>query len=68
MSQQIYTTGSWKPFPGHERAFLEAWEDFMTWAAESYVTKSSDVRELVDAVAEALKNRGIEPPEPPKDN
>jgi len=43
-------------------------DDFMTWAAEAYVTKSSDVRELVDAVAEALKNRGIEPPEPPKDN
>ncbi len=32
MSTQIYTTGSWKPFPGHEAAFLEAWEDFMTWA------------------------------------
>ncbi|NSW54486.1 MAG: response regulator [Armatimonadetes bacterium] len=42
-------------------------DDFMTWAAEAYVTKSSDIRELVDAVAEALKKRGIEPPEPPED-
>jgi len=32
MPQPIYTTGSWKPFPGHEDAFLEAWEEFMTWA------------------------------------
>lgn len=27
-----YTTGSWKPFPGHEDAFLAAWHDFMSWA------------------------------------
>ena len=32
MPQPIYTTGSWKPFPGQEAAFLEAWEDFMSWA------------------------------------
>ena len=32
MSQPIYTTGSWKPFPGREDAFLEAWAEFMTWA------------------------------------
>jgi len=32
MSQPIYTTGSWKPFPGQEAAFLEAWKDFMNWA------------------------------------
>lgn len=29
---QIYTTGSWKPFPGHEEAFLAAWSEFMGWA------------------------------------
>ena len=32
MPQPIYTTGSWKPFPGHEDAFLAAWEEFMSWA------------------------------------
>ncbi len=29
---QIYTTGSWKPFPGHEGDFIAAWEEFMDWA------------------------------------
>jgi len=33
MRQPVYTTGSWKPFPGHEDAFLQAWGEFMTWAA-----------------------------------
>ena len=28
----VYTTGSWKPFPGHEDAFLEEWKGFMAWA------------------------------------
>ena len=32
MSQTIYTTGSWKPLPGHEAGFLEAWQEFMAWA------------------------------------
>lgn len=42
-------------------------DDFMTWAAEAYVTKSSDITELVQAVANALKSRGIEPPAAPGD-
>jgi heme-degrading monooxygenase HmoA len=28
-----YTTGSWKPFPGHEAAFVEAWTEFSSWAS-----------------------------------
>lgn len=32
MSQQVYTTGSWKPFPGHEDSFIAAWKEFMSWA------------------------------------
>lgn len=32
MSQPVYTTGSWKPFPGHEEPFLSEWEEFMNWA------------------------------------
>ena len=45
-------------------------EDFMTWAAESYVTKSGDLRELRGKIREALVKRGLESPytdtEPPK--
>jgi CheY-like chemotaxis protein len=40
-------------------------DDFMTWAAEAYVVKSSDLTELLAEVAKALKSRGIEPPPPP---
>lgn len=29
----VYTTGSWRPFPGAEAAFLEAWKEFAAWAA-----------------------------------
>src|SRR5687767_7138600 len=29
----VYTTGSWRPFPGQEDAFLAAWEEFARWAA-----------------------------------
>lgn len=29
----IYTTGSWKPKPGAEDAFIEAWKEFAEWAA-----------------------------------
>ena len=29
---EAYTTGSWRPFPGHEEAFLAEWREFMTWA------------------------------------
>ena len=27
MSAPVYTTGSWRPFPGHEAAFLDAQKD-----------------------------------------
>ena len=30
----VYTTGSWKPLPGHEERFVEAWTEFATWASE----------------------------------
>ncbi|HLG08541.1 MAG TPA: antibiotic biosynthesis monooxygenase family protein [Gaiellaceae bacterium] len=30
---EVYTTGSWKPFPGEEDAFLEAWKEFAGWAS-----------------------------------
>jgi heme-degrading monooxygenase HmoA len=29
----IYTTGSWKPNPGSEEAFVEAWSEFAAWAS-----------------------------------
>lgn len=29
----VYTTGSWKPFPGQEEAFVEAWTTFANWAS-----------------------------------
>jgi heme-degrading monooxygenase HmoA len=32
-SPPVYTTGSWRPFPGHEDAFLAAWREFAAWAA-----------------------------------
>ena len=28
----VYTTGSWRPFPGHEDAFLDAWREFASWS------------------------------------
>ncbi len=28
-----YTTGSWKPFPGHEQDFVHAWIEFSDWAS-----------------------------------
>ena len=40
-------------------------EDFMTWAAESYVTKSGDLRELRGKIREALVKRGVESPDTP---
>ena len=30
---QVYTTGSWKPNPGSEQAFVEAWKEFAAWAS-----------------------------------
>lgn len=27
-----YTTGSWRPIPGHEEAFLAEWRAFMAWS------------------------------------
>ena len=40
-------------------------QDFMTWAAEAYVVKSSNLTELLESVAEACCKRGLEPPHPP---
>ena len=37
-------------------------DDFMTWAADAYVVKSSDLSGLKQQIAEAVKKRGIEPP------
>jgi len=37
-------------------------EDFMTWAAESYVTKSGDLSELRAKIREALAKRGMASP------
>ena len=33
MTPPVYTTGSWRPFPGHEDAFLEEWREFAEWSA-----------------------------------
>jgi len=30
---EIYTSGSWKPNPGSEQAFVEAWSAFAIWAS-----------------------------------
>ncbi len=30
----VYTTGSWKPFPGQEEPFVDAWLEFVKWASE----------------------------------
>jgi CheY-like chemotaxis protein len=38
-------------------------EDFTTWVAEAYVTKSGDLSELRDRLAEALTKRGIPCPD-----
>jgi heme-degrading monooxygenase HmoA len=29
----VYTTGSWKPNPESEEAFVEAWSQFAVWAS-----------------------------------
>ncbi len=42
-------------------------DDFMTWAAEAYVTKSHDLTELHDTIATVLAKRGIEAPPPPSE-
>lgn len=33
MTTPAYTTGSWRPFPGHEEAFLDEWQEFANWSA-----------------------------------
>lgn len=30
---EIYTTGRWKPTPGKDDAFVEAWAEFAAWAS-----------------------------------
>lgn len=29
----VYTTGSWRPFPEAEERFVHAWEEFAGWAS-----------------------------------
>jgi heme-degrading monooxygenase HmoA len=29
----VYTTGSWRPFPGQEDEFVDAWGAFASWAS-----------------------------------
>lgn len=36
-------------------------DDFMTWAAEAYIVKTSNVDELIDAVDGALAKRSAKP-------
>ena len=42
-------------------------DDFMTWAAEAYVTKSSDLTTLKQHVEEVLQEHNISLPQPPAD-
>jgi heme-degrading monooxygenase HmoA len=30
---EIYTTGTWRPTPGREDAFMRAWAEFAAWAS-----------------------------------
>jgi DNA-binding response OmpR family regulator len=34
-------------------------ENFMTWAADAYVTKSSDTSELIETVKELMENKAV---------
>ncbi len=43
-------------------AYANFKQDFMTWAAEAYVVKSSDLSELLSALADACRKRNVEPP------
>ena len=43
-------------------AYASYQDDFMTWAAEAYVVKSSDLTELKQRIEQALAKRGIAPP------
>jgi heme-degrading monooxygenase HmoA len=42
----IYTSGSWKPTPGSEEAFIEAWTQFAAWG--SNMTGAGTLRLLRD--------------------
>ena len=33
MPEEIYSTGTWRPSPGKEEAFVEAWAEFAAWAS-----------------------------------
>lgn len=32
---ELYTHGTWEPYPGKEEAFVEAWAEFAGWASSS---------------------------------
>jgi CheY-like chemotaxis protein len=46
-------------------AYANFRHDFMTWAAEAYIVKSSDLSELLERVAQACRKRGVAPPAGP---
>ncbi len=48
-------------------AYASFQDDFMTWAAEAYVVKSSDLTELLKAIEKALRKRGTPAPNPRND-
>jgi heme-degrading monooxygenase HmoA len=33
MMSDIYTTGTWTPYPGKEEEFVRAWTEFASWAS-----------------------------------
>jgi CheY-like chemotaxis protein len=41
-------------------------DDFTSWPAEAYVTKSGDLSELRERLSEALSKRGVECPDKPR--
>jgi heme-degrading monooxygenase HmoA len=45
----VYTTGSWRPFPGAEEPFLGAWKEFAAWACTHpgarHATLARDLRD-----------------------
>jgi len=47
-------------------AYSDYRDDFMTWTADAYVTKSSDPSTLHESIREALLKRGVQPPEQPE--
>jgi heme-degrading monooxygenase HmoA len=32
----VWTSGTWRVIPGHESAFIDAWEEFARWSQEAF--------------------------------